>query len=197
MADTVVSVEEHIQSLPQELQDAILDFTIAVDTTTTININDDYRPPTKQLSINRKTSATLAQQYYSTNTFSYALISNIPAKIRPTTWLSNVAPEHRDKIRMLRIFVDWVDQNQRCGAPLRYNFDTQCLRLRTLIEGAYGKLRESGIQLAPGVIRGNCMLLYMDVTFFSCNPEHSLHVFLLGKPQYKQLDQVSSHHMLA
>ncbi|CAK1357965.1 unnamed protein product [Cercospora beticola] len=65
---TVPTLEERIQSLAQELQDMILDYTLLIEPTT-VNITDRYQPPW-QLSVNRRTRPLVAEHYYSTSTSS-------------------------------------------------------------------------------------------------------------------------------
>lgn len=69
------SLDKKIQALPQELQDLILDFKIAVNPNDegVILVTEDYKPPVG-LQLNRKIRASFAAKYYSGAIFQLAYL---------------------------------------------------------------------------------------------------------------------------
>lgn len=106
------TLDDRIQALPRELQDAILEAWITIDSTTEITITESYKPPS-QLHVSRSIRTSFATAYYAHTTFilhTYNFEMNIP-------WLSSLSSEHRDLIQHLRWecdhsdMSDWIKQD--------------------------------------------------------------------------------------
>lgn len=79
----MVSLDDRMQALPQELQDMIFECTLTTHATTpsTVVLTPAHRPP-RELQINRKTRAAFASTYYSTTTFRVQLNSVPRLRVR-------------------------------------------------------------------------------------------------------------------
>ncbi|KAK4613528.1 hypothetical protein CLAFUW4_09319 [Fulvia fulva] len=86
------SLEDRIQALPQELQDEILEQTIAIEPDTAIILSPSYRPPLG-LHLNRKIRHKFASTYYSTTAFR-AQISHISQLPTLNNFLSSLPAHH-------------------------------------------------------------------------------------------------------
>ncbi|KAI5361183.1 hypothetical protein Slin15195_G122960 [Septoria linicola] len=76
---TTLSLEDQIQALPQELQDEIFAYFMALLPAGVITIDKHYKPPV-QLQINHKLRAVAIEKYYSRpQAFTIALTPSVPA----------------------------------------------------------------------------------------------------------------------
>lgn len=112
MADDT-DINERIQTLPQELQDRIQDWTFAIDSKVT-QISRLYKTP-KQLGISRATRQAFARAYYSHTKFMIPRLLKAedgsehphPRMLYALKWLASLPHEHRSMISHIRIERYW------------------------------------------------------------------------------------------
>lgn len=96
------TIEQRIQSLPQELQNEILDYTLVGGLPRApVTISADYRPPW-QLSVDHRSRAIVQEAFYSGNLFVFYKAGGIRQTI--AAWYSALsqAPEnHAERPRSL------------------------------------------------------------------------------------------------
>ena len=85
---------EQIQSLPQELQNIVLEHYFSLGNAKSVPVDGSYKPPI-QLQINRATRQAFAREYYSGSTFTFNERSVI------FLWLKSLTAEHHDYIKTL------------------------------------------------------------------------------------------------
>lgn len=84
-----LTLEDRVQSLPQELHDMILKFVVDIPTNQTIVVDDNYNPP-PALWLNKSLRTSTAQAYFTTNSF---LFSNTNPEFF-YDWLQGMHPDH-------------------------------------------------------------------------------------------------------
>lgn len=92
---SVPSLDDRIQALPQELQDGIVEAFLAVDSSATVKISPNYKPP-MQLQVNRRLRSIFAKTYYSNSTFQFK------DHVVTSRWLLSLEFEHRACIQNIR-----------------------------------------------------------------------------------------------
>lgn len=80
-----------VQSLPQELQDMILDFTVAI-TPANVHIDEHYKPPV-QLQINRATRSKAAATFYSDLSSRFEPVEG-PSRPYMLKWIKSLSSEN-------------------------------------------------------------------------------------------------------
>lgn len=98
-------LENHIQALPQELQDMILDFTLIAAIEGVQAVVDD--PPPWQISVNSRTRKIVAPKFYGTASFvvpeRVVIARESPHLHLLTEWLKKVPAHYHPTIREIRI----------------------------------------------------------------------------------------------
>jgi hypothetical protein len=111
------SLDSHIQGLPQELQDTILEFTDAFHVPAYVHIDWSYKPPVA-LQLNQKWRARFAKTYYSdTTTFAGRLWGH-----HPRMWLSSLENEHSN-------MVDVENRIRACEIMARHRLVSSLVRI--------------------------------------------------------------------
>ncbi|PIA89234.1 hypothetical protein CB0940_06876 [Cercospora beticola] len=98
-------LEDHIQALPQELQDKILDFTLIAAVEGVQAVIDDTPP--WQISVNSRTRKFVAPKFYETASFvvpeRVVIAREAPNLHLLTQWLRKVPTLYRSEIQEIRI----------------------------------------------------------------------------------------------
>lgn len=95
-------LDAHIQALPQELQDAILDSTGIFEIPAVVSITKDYKPPVA-LQLSHKIRAQFAETYYTNAAFSSQPGSGDSSYLQyHLGWMTALSTEHLQAIRVLR-----------------------------------------------------------------------------------------------
>ncbi|KAK4613918.1 hypothetical protein CLAFUW4_09470 [Fulvia fulva] len=115
-----LSLEQRIQALPQELQDVILDFTVAVKSPNVITLTEThgkkYKPPLC-LQVNRKIRRESEQPYY----LRAAVTSTNPELIQ--RFVASLEPHNRPRLHRLQVIVGGSSIDAQWEArDLRHNF---------------------------------------------------------------------------
>ncbi|KAF7187473.1 hypothetical protein HII31_11213 [Pseudocercospora fuligena] len=84
-----LTLEDRVQSLPQELQDMIFNFVVEVPSHDTIVVDESYRAPAA-LWLNKPLRTTTAQKYFTTNAFAF---KNMSSKFFDE-WVDSLDPDH-------------------------------------------------------------------------------------------------------
>lgn len=127
------SLDELVKTLPQELQDEILDYTLAAEQEI-VTITPDYHPPLR-LAINRSFRKKFAKPYYEQSTFLFPLAA--PDEYASSTgrfmaWIWSLADEHAALTKNIHLFVEthWFSSTRwiwRCislrPSALQYRFE--------------------------------------------------------------------------
>ncbi|CAK1358008.1 hypothetical protein CB0940_07334 [Cercospora beticola] len=120
--DESAELDHRIQALPQELQDEILDLTVAIKPTTVV-IDKSYKPPW-QLAIDQALRRKVAQDYYSSTIFVVEDGRAKPPLLR--SWLTSLPADHTHLVSEIRLHwkndpTDWsyAASNEVSFAKLR------------------------------------------------------------------------------
>ena len=134
------TLDDRIQSLPQELQDIILDFTVAVKPDQTIVIKSKLKAPW-QLQINSATRKQNAPIYFGTSKFQTDLKLPIMHFGTLTQWLSAQDSAHRRMITTIRYAIEHDHVAFLIFAPINgwarcyeVSFNMADSRLRALLD---------------------------------------------------------------
>ena len=129
--DKVDKLDNLMRTLPQELQDDILDYHLT-DVQEVVTITRNHRPPL-QLAIDRATRQTFAKVSYAQSTFLFPLVApdeNTSSTFRFLAWIESLADDHAVLIKRIRLVIelqlfiassDWRCLFYRAAAP-QYRF---------------------------------------------------------------------------
>ncbi|KXS95453.1 hypothetical protein AC578_4727 [Pseudocercospora eumusae] len=148
------TLEERIQTLAQELQDMIFDFTVSFDPGV-ITIDDKWKAPW-QLQINRATRAKISKTYY--GRFSFRISSRCDSVVMFGRWLDMLGKSERALITNLRVDSDWDEYVWSMG--LQLNLHQSSARHSLLFVRQY--VEAAGLPLQEEAVKGNVLVNAKD-----------------------------------